>query len=239
MTRCFVLVGNAVDGEALSTLVVNKLRGTFDCLAINVAPRDAGRLHALSQLTGATLFGTETGRSLRSARPADFGSARSVKSTGRETLFTAHADRLASGVLHTAEAFRPVVRIKVGGATQAEQRWRKSCIQSALASARASMQEGCIPGGGVALIRAAQAVEIRMRAGPGAAGAQVLLDAAAAPLRSIAANAGCDPAWIAAEVGRQGADIGWGRLHRAVRLDEGVRHPRFGSGCARRAVYRG
>lgn len=215
ITRKFVVVSKRIEGEALSALVVNKLRGTFDCLAVNtqgLAGLDEfGALHDVARLTGATLLGLHTGRGLRSIKAADFGRARRVIASEHATTFLAEArpQELEALGMPMACKPRPVVRIKVGAATELERKAKRTKVEVALAAARAALDEGVVPGGGVALVRAAQAIRQSGRLGDEAAGASIVFQAVGAPLMNIAANAGLDGAHICTVVGEQTGDFGF------------------------------
>ncbi|KVD88309.1 molecular chaperone GroEL [Burkholderia ubonensis] len=215
-----LVVANEVEGEALATLVVNHLRGTLKSCAIRSPGFGEARteqLGDLAALTGATVISTQAGRTLERTTLDDLGAARRVEITRDTTTIIAgrgerkriddrvHAlrarlDTTSPGYERDALARRltklagGVAVIRVGAATETALRERKNRFEDALHATRAAMEEGIVPGGGVALLRARHALE-----GDGAGltdvqrtGARIVHDALASPLRQIAENAGAD-----------------------------------------------
>src|SRR6266542_706535 len=181
VTKNLVIIAEDVDGEGLATLVVNKLRGTINALAIK-APGFGDRRKAMLQdiaiLTGGTVISEEIGRKLDSATIDDLGRARKVLSDKDNTTFVegrgdekaikARIDQIRAQIETTTSDFDReklqerraklaggVAVLKVGGATEPELKEKKHRVEDALSTARAAVEEGIVPGGGVALINAA------------------------------------------------------------------------------------
>ncbi|AJY31491.1 chaperonin GroL [Burkholderia thailandensis 34] len=215
-----LVVANEVEGEALATLVVNHLRGTLKSCAIRSPGFGEARteqLADLAALTGATVISPQTGRALERATLAELGAARRVEISRDTTTIIAgrgerkrideriralrtRLDATPPGYERDALARRltklagGVAVIRVGAATETALRERKNRFEDALHATRAAMEEGIVPGGGVALLRARRALE---QDGAGLTdaqrtGARIVHDALASPLRQIAENAGAD-----------------------------------------------
>ncbi len=218
-----VVIADDVDGEALATLVVNKLRGAFSVLAVKApgyGDRKKAMLEDIAITVGATVISEETGMKLESAEVAHLGGAQKIISTkdstvivggkGKKQAVAARVEQLRAQLSATDSKFDKeklherigklaggVAVIRVGAATETEMRYKKLKIEDAVAATKAAIEEGIVPGGGSALVKAAQAVEAKKnRATPKAfaeeyhAGFALVLRAAEAPLRQIAVNAG-------------------------------------------------
>jgi chaperonin GroEL len=179
-----VIIAEDVDGEALATLVVNKLRGTLNVLAVKApgfGDRRKAMLEDIAILTGGTVISEETGRKLDSAMLEDFGQARRVASTkdettivegrGGETTIQARINQIKTQIEETTSDFDReklqermaklsggVAVIKVGAATEIELKERKARVEDALSATRSAVEDGIVPGGGVALVRAQRAL---------------------------------------------------------------------------------
>jgi chaperonin GroEL len=221
--RALVIIGDVV-GEALSLLVVNKLRGAMKVCAVKVPYYDDARktaLHDLAAQTGGRVVGEEAGIQLGEARLEDLGRAKKIVVDQEKTTIVggatdkaaleARAQEIRALYADTNSTFRHqrledrlrrlvggAALIRVGGTTDAETRERKLRIEDALFATRAAIEEGVVPGGGVALLRAADAIP---RTPKGAseeerAGASIVRRACEEPCRQIAGNAGRDASTI-------------------------------------------
>ncbi|MGN6414550.1 chaperonin GroEL [Flexivirga sp.] len=222
-----VIIAEDVEGEALSTLVVNKIRGTFKSVALKApgfGDRRKAMLGDIAILTGGQVISEEVGLKLDTAELDLLGKARKVVVTKDETTIVegaGDADQIAGRVNQIraeiensdsdydreklqerlAKLAGGVAVIKVGAATEVELKERKHRIEDAVRAAKASVEEGIVAGGGVALLQAAKgAFDSLKLEGDEATGANIVQVAASAPLKQIAANAGLEPGVVAAKV---------------------------------------
>jgi len=222
-----VIIAEDVEGEALSTLVVNKIRGTFKSVALKApgfGDRRKAMLGDIAILTGGQVISEEVGLKLDTAEIDLLGKARKVVVTKDETTIVegaGDADQIAGRVNQIraeiensdsdydreklqerlAKLAGGVAVIKVGAATEVELKERKHRIEDAVRAAKASVEEGIVAGGGVALLQAAKlAFDSLKLEGDEATGANIVQVAASAPLKQIAANAGMEPGVVAAKV---------------------------------------
>ncbi len=235
VTKNFVIVAEDVDGEALATLVVNKLRGTINVLAVK-APGFGDRRKAMLQdiaiLTGGTVISEEIGRKLDSATIDDLGRARKVVSTKDDTTFVegkgdeeairARIDQIRAQIETTTSDFDReklqerlaklaggVAVIKVGAATEPELKEKKHRVEDALSATRAAVEEGIVPGGGVSLINAISALDnVKVAHEDEKVGLTILRRALEEPLRILARNAGEEGSVIISAVRRMQAEKG-------------------------------
>ena len=217
VTKNVVIIAEDVDGEALATLVVNRLRGTINALAVK-APGFGDRRKAMLQdiaiLTGGTVISEEIGRKLDSATLEDLGRARKVvadkdnttfvEGHGDEAAIRARIEQIRSQIETTTSDFDReklqerlaklaggVAVLKVGGATEPELKEKKHRVEDALSTARAAVEEGIVPGGGVALINALGALDdVTTSNDDERFGVQILRRALEEPMRQLAKNAG-------------------------------------------------
>jgi chaperonin GroEL len=229
ISKNLVIVAEDIDGEALATLVVNKLRGTINVLGIK-APGFGDRRKAMLQdiaiLTGGTVISEEVGRKLDSVTVEDLGRARRVISTKDDTTFIegrgdessirARIDQIRAQIENSTSDFDReklqerlaklaggVAVIKVGAATEPELKEKKHRVEDALSATRAAVEEGIVPGGGVALINVVSALEnVNIANEEERIGIQILRRALEEPLRMLARNAGEDGAVIVDSVRR-------------------------------------
>src|SRR5215470_7466980 len=213
-----VIVAEDVDGEALATLVVNKLRGILNILAVKApgfGDRRKEMLRDIATLTGGTVISEEVGKKLDQATLADLGQARRIVSTkddttivegrgtqdeiqGRINQIKVQIDETTSDYdreklqERLAKLSGGVAVIKVGAATEVELKEKKARVEDALHATRAAVEEGIIPGGGVTLLRAASAVDELTLEGDQKVGAEILKRALEEPLRQLVRNAGLE-----------------------------------------------
>ncbi len=235
VTKNLVIVAEDVDGEALATLVVNKLRGTVNVLAIKApgfGDRRKAMLQDIATLTGGTLISEEIGRKLDSATLDDLGRARRVVSDkdnttfiegrGEDAAIRGRIDQIRAQIETTTSDFDReklqerlaklaggVAVIKVGAATEPELKEKKHRVEDALSTARAAVEEGVVPGGGVALINAMRGLDnVKPANDDEKYGVQILRRALEEPMRQLARNAGEEGSVIIDAVRRQQKEKG-------------------------------
>jgi chaperonin GroEL len=222
----FLVIAEEVEGEALATLVVNKLRGTLACCAVKApgfGDRRKAMLQDIAALTGGKAITEDLGIKLENIKLEDLGRAKKVvvdkdnttivegagsakEIEGRIKQIRAQIDETTSDYdreklqERLAKLAGGVAVIKVGAATETEMKEKKARVEDALNATRAAVEEGIVPGGGVALLRAARALDHLKLSGDETTGVQIVRRALEEPIRQIVANAGLEGSVVVEKV---------------------------------------
>jgi chaperonin GroEL len=238
VSKNLVIVAEDVDGEALATLVVNKLRGTLNVLAIKApgfGDRRKEMLRDIAILTGGQVISEEVGRNLDSAEIEDLGRVKSIVSTKDDTTFVEGAgdaseiqgriSQIKAQIEETSSDYDReklqermaklsggVAIIKVGASTEIELKEKKQRVEDALSATRAAVEEGIVPGGGTVLIRSAVDLGKVKASGDEQTGVDILRRSLEAPIRVIASNSGAEGAVVLDAVGKGKGNFGFDAL---------------------------
>lgn len=237
-----LIIAEDIEGDALSTLVINKLRGTLKVAAVK-APGFGDRRKAMLQdiavLTGATVVSDDVGMSLKDIQPEALGSAKKatiskehttiVDGAGQESEIQARIKQIDNEVANTTSSYDKekleerkakltggVAVIKVGAPSEPELKQKKQQFEDSLSSTKAAVEAGIVPGGGKALLNAAHSLSSLKLTGDEALGVKIVAQACEAPLRQIAFNTGVDGNVIVREVQKAAPNVGFNALNESI-----------------------
>jgi len=229
VSKNLVIIADEIEGEALATLVVNKLRGTFNCLAVKApgfGDRRKAMLEDIAILTDGKVISEDMGRKLENVKVEDCGQAekvwaddencRIIGGKGNPTAIKARISQIKKEIEENTSDFDKeklqerlaklsggVAVINVGAATEVELKEKKERVNDAVSATKAAIEEGIVPGGGVALLRARESLlklKDSLTFADEKTGIEILYRALGEPIRMIAQNAGADPGWVAKKI---------------------------------------
>ena len=242
-----LIVAEDVEGESLATIVVNKLRGTFQAVAVKApgfGDRRKRMLEDIAILTGAEVITEELGLKLENTKLSQLGRARKVvvdkdsttiiEGGGGAEAIKARIKQIKAEIETTDSDFDReklqerlaklaggVALVKVGAATETEMKEKKHRVEDALQATRAALEEGIVPGGGVALLNAIKAIKLDSLDGDEKTGAQIIIRALEEPLRQLATNAGLEASVVVNQVRKapkgQGLNVDTGEVEDLVK----------------------
>ena len=248
-----LIIAEEVEGEALATLVVNKLRGTLKCASVKApgyGDRRKAMLEDIATLTGGKAITEDLGIKLENVKLEDLGRAKKVtidkdnttivEGSGKSKDIEGRVKQIRAQVEETtsdydreklqerlAKLVGGVAVIKVGAATETEMKEKKARVEDAMHATKAAVEEGIVPGGGVALLRAQKAIDGIKASGDEAVGIAIVRRSLEEPLRQISANAGFEGAVVVAKVREMKAEEGFNALNEKYEnlVDAGVIDP--------------
>jgi chaperonin GroEL len=233
--RALLIIADDITGEALPTLVLNKIRGTFNVVAVKApgfGDRRKAQLQDIAVLTGGTVISDDLGMNLKDATVDQLGQANKVTVTkdattivdgaGAKEAIAERVDQIKQAISKTTSDFDKdklqerlaklsggVAVVRVGAATETEMKEKKYRIEDALNATRAAVQEGFVPGGGTALVNVLPALDKVEATGDEATGVNIVKDALEAPVRQIAENAGVEGSVIINQLKSEKPGIGY------------------------------